>query len=155
MRNGYSNYEIQTERRYELAQKTFNKGRVMRVLTFAGYDIKERSTAVSNNIYVFLVSALRNPEFKVGDSLHQRRLIAKLFDAVEAISLTETTQQGESYYLNPEGGKITLEEETYKIVKSAWDTFSPKIPASFIRDVNKVDDFLEALENIDVDKLTK
>lgn len=127
----------------------------MRVLTFAGYDIKERSTAVSNNIYVFLVSALRNPEFKVGDSLHQRRLIAKLFDAVEAISLTETTQQGESYYLNPEGGKITLEEETYKIVKSAWDTFSPKIPASFIRDVNKVDDFLEALENIDVDKLTK
>jgi len=125
----------------------------MRVLNFAGYDMKERNIASSNNIYVFLVSALRNPEFKVGDGLHQRRLIAKLFDGVEAISLTENTPQGESYYLNPTGGKIVLEEESYKLLKSAWDAFSPRIPASFIRDVNKTDDFLEALENIDASKL--
>jgi hypothetical protein len=127
----------------------------MRVLIFDGYDMKDRATASSNAVFIFLVSSLKDSDFKVGENLHQRRLVTKLFDAVEAISKTEVSPQGESYYLRPEGGKIVLEEETYKLLVSAWGIFSAKIPASFIRDVNRVDIFLESLANIDADTLVK
>lgn len=115
----------------------------MKQLIFDAYNTEVTTVGLSHKSWVLLWQAINNPNFRI-DSREKLRKIVRLLDAFATVNETITLDGEERVRLKPAGADLILESELYDLLKQAWESYYPTLPASYSRDILAVDGFLSS-----------